>query len=59
MLGVYVMHPFFIICLGYLGFKATNFNLLIGIPLVTLCVFFICLVFSEAIKRIPYLNKII
>ncbi len=59
MLGVYVMHPFFIVCLGALGFKAINFNPVIGIPLVTVCVFLICLVLSEVIKRIPFVNRII
>lgn len=58
-LGVYVMHPFFIICLGYLGFDALNFNPVLGIPLVMVCVFLICLILSEVIKRIPYFNKVI
>ena len=58
-LGVYVMHPFFIYCLNEIGFSANKFDPIIGIPLVTLCVFLIALAFAEAIKRIPYIRRII
>jgi surface polysaccharide O-acyltransferase-like enzyme len=59
MLGVYVMHPFIITRLSYLGLDAINFNPLIGIPLITVCVFFICLAVCEVIKKIPYVQRII
>ena len=56
MLGVYVIHPFFIEVFNRIGFEPLKFNPLVGIPLVTLCIFLISLALAVAIKQIKYIK---
>jgi surface polysaccharide O-acyltransferase-like enzyme len=58
-MGIYVIHPFFLHCLAFIGVSARSFNPLVSVPLVAALVFGLSLVASYFIGRTPRLRKVI
>ena len=59
MLGVYLIHPFFIELFKHAGIRADDFNPVFSIPLVSILVFVTCILLIVLINRIPYIRRVV
>jgi surface polysaccharide O-acyltransferase-like enzyme len=57
--GIYLIHPFYIFMITYVGLGPMKFNPVIGVPVVTAIVLGLTLLSVMVIKKIPYLHKVI
>ncbi|OPY84232.1 MAG: Inner membrane protein YiaH [Syntrophus sp. PtaU1.Bin208] len=55
-LGIYVIHPFFLIALGRFGLTPFFHHPIIGIPLISLTVFILSAISSRILATIPFLR---
>lgn len=56
-LGIYVMHPFFLMVLSRFGLDAKFIHPIVGIPLTTITAFIMAAVMSRIIAVVPYVRK--
>jgi surface polysaccharide O-acyltransferase-like enzyme len=57
--GVFLIHPFWIFLLGYLGLAAIKINPALGVPLVSITALGLSLITAIIFKKIPYVRKVI
>ncbi|SEM32072.1 Surface polysaccharide O-acyltransferase, integral membrane enzyme [Syntrophus gentianae] len=58
-LGIYVIHPFFLIALGRFGLTPFLHHPIIGIPLISLTVFILSATSSRLLAAIPFLRAMV
>jgi surface polysaccharide O-acyltransferase-like enzyme len=57
--GVFLIHPFWIFFLGYMGLAATKINPVIGVPVVSITALVLSLITAIIVQKIPYIRKVI
>ena len=57
--GIFLVHPFWIFVLGYLGLGTTKINPLVGIPVISMTTLVLSVITAILIQKIPYLRKVI
>lgn len=55
--GVYLIHPFFLELLGLFGIDTMSFNPVLSVPLIAAVVFFLSLVVSAVLNKLPVIGK--
>lgn len=58
-LGIYLIHPAFIWLFRNIGIGVADFNPILGIPLLSIMIFVICVFVILLINKIPYIRKIV
>lgn len=58
-LGIYLIHPAFIILFIFIGIRAKSFNSIISIPLISLMVFLLSTLTALLMHKVPYIRRVI
>lgn len=58
-LGIYLIHPFFLTFLTFIGFNGLFRNAFIEIPLLSMLVYILSAISVKVIMQVPYLKKIV
>jgi surface polysaccharide O-acyltransferase-like enzyme len=57
--GIYLIHPFWMFLMSWLGLSAAKTNALLFVPVVTISAFVLSVLTAMVILKIPYLRKVI
>ena len=58
-LGMYLIHPVFIIVFIFIGIRPKSFNPIISIPMIALAIIFLSSMTALLFQKIPYLRRVI